>query len=214
MNNLSFFMELPLFKNLSAAELNELLPRIISRQEDYQKGETVFDQGSSIHEIGIIESGELIGRNYDLMGHASVIARMGRGDIFGESYAYLTNSTLFVSVAAVKNSHVIFLDATAMKEVNNSILNTNYISIIAKKNVALTRKMNCVTPKSIRERLMAYLETERNIHQSNSFDIDFNRQELADYLLVDRSSLSHELSLMQKEGLITFKKNHFKINQV
>lgn len=214
MNDLSFLGDVSLFKDIPEDQLRDLLKQIISREEDYQKGETIFDQGSCIHEIGIIESGELIGSNYDLMGHANVIARMGRGDIFGESYAYLKNAALFISVAAVKASHVIFLDAERMKKANNSQLNANYISLIAKKNMALTRKMNCITPKSIRERLMAYLETERNIHHSNSFEINFNRQELADYLLVDRSSLSHELSLMQKEGLITFKKNHFKINRV
>lgn len=77
--------------------------------------------------------------------------------------------------------------------------------------VYLTRKLNAITPKSIRDRLLSYLSDQQAIHGSDVFDIPFNRQELADYLLVDRSSLSHELSLMQQEGLIRFKKNHFVI---
>lgn len=212
--DLSFFQSFSLFKGIKEKELKNLLSQIVSREQDFLKGETIFDQGESIHEMGLIESGELIGCNYDLMGHSNVIARLSRGELFGESYAYLNDVPLFVSVSAIKDSHIIFLDANRIKEVSNDLLNKNLISIIAQKNMALTRKLNCITPKSIRERLNAYLETERNIHHSNTFDIAFNRQELADYLLVDRSSLSHELSLMAKEGLITFKKNHFHINQL
>ena len=82
---------------------------------------------------------------------------------------------------------------------------------MASKNLHLSRKMSHVTPKTIRERLLSYLSYEAVKHRSREFDIPFNRQQMADYLLVERSALSKELSKMQREGMLTYRKNHFRL---
>lgn len=208
---LEFYRHMPLFQNMGAPEIREVIDNIKMTKKTYQKGETIFTQGQCINAFGVVLSGIIKGVNYDMMGHANVISRMSQGDIFGESYAYSMDVPMVVAIEVIKDCEVLFFDVASIKALNNKNLNANLITILSSKNIYLTRKLNAITPKSIRERILSYLTSQQDLHGSSSFDIPFNRQELADYLLVDRSSLSHELSLMQKEGLITFKKNHFTI---
>ncbi len=208
---MEFYRNLPLFKEMGAPELRDVLAHLQVEKRHYLKGETIFHQGECIHQIGLVVEGIVKGVNYDLMGHANVIARMERGDFFGESYALIGHVPMVVSIEVLKECEIHFFDVQAILALNNEKLNRHLINILATKNIYLTRKLNAITPKSIRDRLLSYLSDQQAIHGSDVFDIPFNRQELADYLLVDRSSLSHELSLMQQEGLIRFKKNHFVI---
>lgn len=208
--NIEALIKLPVFKGIEANELESLLGKISSREVYFQKGEQVFSQGDIIHEIGIVLEGELNGVGVDLVGHANIVAHLSAPDIFGEAYANMREPML-ISIEAQTPTHILFIDVDAMRKVNHAKLNENILMLIAMKNLQLSRKILMITPKSISERILAYLSTQAAIHHSDEFDIPFDRQQLADYLLVDRSALSHSLSVLKREGIIEYHKNHFKV---
>ena len=208
--NIEALTKLPVFKGIEANELESLLGKISSREVYFQKGEQVFSQGDIIHEIGIVLEGELNGVGVDLVGHANIVAHLSAPDIFGEAYANMREPML-ISIEAQTPAHILFIDVNAMRKVNHAKLNENILMLIAMKNLQLSRKILMITPKSISERILAYLSTQAAIHHSDEFDIPFDRQQLADYLLVYRSALSHSLSVLKREGIIEYHKNHFKV---
>ena len=208
--NIEALTKLPVFKGIEANELESLLGKISSREVYFQKGEQVFSQGDIIHEIGIVLEGELNGVGVALVGPANIVAHLSAPDIFGEAYANMREPML-ISIEAQTPAHILFIDVDAMRKVNHAKLNENILMLIAMKNLQLSRKILMITPKSISERILAYLSTQAAIHHSDEFDIPFDRQQLADYLLVDRSALSHSLSVLKREGIIEYHKNHFKV---
>lgn len=139
------------------------------------------------------------------------------GDIFGESYAIRTNCALEVSLYAEQNSTVLYLNVSKMMtlcsracEFHNQ-LTRNLLSVLAERNFQLGQKLEHMTKRTTREKLLSYLSSEARRSGSSSFDIPFNRQQLADYLSVDRSAMSNELCHLRDEGLISFQKNHFTV---
>jgi CRP-like cAMP-binding protein len=208
MNIIGEMHHFDLFSSLEDHQIEEILSLLSGRIECYEKNEIVFNQGETVHEIGLVLEGELIGISYDLLGHSNIYAHIDTYDYFGESYA-LIHHDLKLDVMAVTKTRVLFLDGNKIMDVHYPAFIKNLMHLLASKNVALSNKINTIAPKSMRERLMNYLYMQIKIHDNFVFDIPFNRQQLADYLLVDRSSLSHELSLMKQEGLLDFKKNHF-----
>ena len=207
--NIELLTKLPVFKGIEAKELENLLERISSREAYFEKGEQVFSQGDTIHEIGVL-AGELNGVGVDLVGHANIGAHLSAPDIFGEAYANMREPML-ISIVAQTSAHILFIDVDMMRKVNHAKLNENILMLIAMKNLQLSRKILMITPKSISERILAYLSTQAALHHSDEFDIPFDRQQLADYLLVDRSALSHSLSVLKRDGIIDYHKNHFKV---
>ena len=137
------------------------------------------------------------------------------GEIFGEVFALAKVSPNNILVETSQNSKILFLDLTnfSIDNENNSneILKflSNIFKISLKKNILFTEKLEHITKKTIREKIISYLSTEALKNRSNSFFIKFDRQELADYLFVERSALSRELSSMKKDGLIEYNKNYF-----
>lgn len=110
------------------------------------------------------------------------------------------------------NSFGLVISGSVNIEYNDIFGNTNIIAVLAGKNIRLSRKINDITPKTIRERLISYLSSQAVKQESNYITIPFNRQQLADYLCVDRSAMSNELSKMRRDGLLTFDRNMFKLN--
>ncbi len=172
----------------------------------YKKGEIILSSGTKTDCLGIVVSGSVAIVNDDLWGNRSVLNHLGKGQVFAETYAYL-NEPLLVSVQANEDTEILFVQ---IKNASEKLVR-NLLNISNKKSLALSMRMFHTAHKTVRSRVLAYLDTVSTQKSSKEFDIQFNRQQLADYLSVDRSALSNELSKMQSEGLISFRKNHFKI---
>ena len=212
-----FLKNLPLFHNLTENELKELLTPDIAHKRTYQKGETVLYEGEPVRNIGIVRSGRVIIELSDIWGNNSVIGGVEKGGIFAEAYACVPGSVMLQHVTADENSEILFIDIGGLLETDGIKSGAqfkfvkNLLTACASKNLKLSSRMLNITPKTIRARLMSYFSECVKIKGSCAFDISYDRKQLADYLGVDRSALSAELSEMQKEGLLRYKKNRFEI---
>ena len=149
------------------------------------------------------------------MGNRNIISKVLPAQIFAESFACTPGSHLYVSIVAEEPCKILLLNLKRVLHTCSSscvfhhIIIRNLLSEIAKKNIQLNEKLIHMAQRTTREKLLSYLSAERNRHNSTVFDIPYNRQQLADYLSVDRSAMSNELCKMRDEGLIEFNKNHF-----
>ncbi len=215
MENIDFLMKLPIFYNLKKDEIVNILKFFSYSKEDFEKNNFIFEIGKPISKIGIILSGEINIIKEDFWGNRNILNKFKSGEIFGEVFALAKVSPNNILVETSQNSKILFLDLTnfSIDNENNSseILKflSNIFKISLKKNILFTEKLEHITKKTIREKIISYLSTEALKNRSNSFFIKFDRQELADYLFVERSALSRELSSMKKDGLIEYNKNYF-----
>ena len=153
----------------------------------------------------------------DVWGNAMILGEARPGDLFGEVYACAGVEHLEVSVMAKTDTKVLFLDIQKVLTVcsNGCEFHTqiirNLLSSIATRTLAMTRKVEHMSQKSLRDKVLSYLSSEAVKAGSNEFKISFNRQQLAEYLSVDRSALSSELGKMRDEGILEFWKNEFKL---
>lgn len=204
-----------LFDGLLVEEIEKAVECLGGREEAYYKGETVFAAGEPAKGLGLVVLGSVQVQRFDIWGNQSILEHITPGQVFGEAYACLPDELMNVSVNAVEESKVLMLDAGRVLHPCSQgchfhqRLLENLVKTMARKNLNLTRKMNHITHRTIRQRLMSYLSYQAQVSGSYTFAIPFDRQRLADYLSVDRSALSAELSRMQKEGMITYKKNRF-----
>lgn len=215
MKNIDFLMKLPIFYNLKKDEIINILKFFSYSKEEFEKNNFIFEIGKPISKIGIILSGEINIIKEDFWGNRNILNKFKSGEIFGEVFALAKVSPNNILVETSQNSKILFLDLTnfSIDNENNSneILKflSNIFKISLKKNILFTEKLEHITKKTIREKIISYLSTEALKNRSNSFFIKFDRQELADYLFVERSALSRELSSMKKDGLIEYNKNYF-----
>ena len=155
----------------------------------------------------------------DFWGNRTILANIEPGELFGEAFSCAGLDKLPVSVLAVQDSEVLMIDyrkiitTCSSSCVFHTALIHNMLRILADKNVMLTQKMELLTKNTTREKLLAYLSLQAQQAGSTKFNIPFNRQGLADYLSVDRSAMSAELSKMQKDGVLVYKKNRFELLQ-
>ncbi|MDY5836479.1 MAG: Crp/Fnr family transcriptional regulator [Eubacteriales bacterium] len=189
------------------------------QEHSFDKGELILAAGDQITHMGLILSGRVNIEINNLWGGRSILNKLGQGEIFGESYA-ITGDPLVVEAVAIDNSRILMIDIAGLFQGHHadaswhSKLLRKVLLLSAHKNVALSKRAFQLSSKKIRGRLDAYLSAQALETGQMKFDIPFNRQELADYLNVDRSALSKELTCMRNEGLIEFNKNHFKILQI
>ena len=198
----------PLFKNIDEEELSALLFHLSPLEKTYHKGEYLFYSNDVIHSIAILMDGELTIQSDDVWGNRSILNIIGPGDIFAEAYA-LREDKILNDVVANKESTVIFLDIKKVLSSQNLTLFTNLLTTLARKNAALVRKLDCLSKRTTREKILYYLSFEAQRIGSFSFTIAFNREQLASFLSVDRAALSRELSKLRDEGLMEYRKNHF-----
>lgn len=205
----------PLFAGTTEEEIKQMLTCLKAVERNYKKGETIYCAGDVTTEIGLVLSGSVLIENVDAWGNCSVLDKVGEGRIFAESYACVPGERLMVNVTAQEPAGILFLDVTKMLQIcpnacsYHQKLLKNLLSVSARKNLRLSRRIFNTSSKSIRGRLLSYLSYESMQHAGSEFDISYNRQQLADYLSVNRSALSKELGKMQKEGLIRVERNHF-----
>lgn len=216
-NKFETLKAMDLFKGIEETELRPLLACLSAEMAHYERGQTIFYSGENPKRFGAVLSGEVQIVKDDYYGNRSILAKIGAGNLFGEAFACTEIKALPVSVIATADSDLLFIDcqrlATPCAEACafHGRLIQNMLNIVALKNIALTQKMEFTSKRTTREKLVAYLSAEAKKAGSSRFHIPFNRQELADYLFVERSAMSAELSKLRDDGVLKFSKNEFEL---
>lgn len=204
-----------LFGGITENDLAVMLDCLKAREASFSRGQFIYREGDVIQEAGIVMSGQVHVLQEDFWGNCNIVSVMQRGDIFGEVYACLGNEKLRVSICAETDCRIFFINLRKAMHVCQSTclfhqkLVENMVYSIARKNLGLTAKIQHTSRRSIREKVLSYLSEESRKNESNYFAIPFTRQQMADYLAVDRSALSKELAKMKEEGIIEFERNQF-----
>ena len=207
----------PVFFGMSDDELKGLLECFNARIRKYEKDEMIIRQGDMISNIYLILEGGVNIEKDSYWGRRIIISRLGKNDNLALSFVGSKDVESSVDAIAVEDTLVLVLSyakCTSMCQnacTRHKVLINNLFQILSKENIELIQKIENVSQKTIRDKLMTYLSNEAMKNHSNRFEIQFNRQDLADYLNVDRSAMSFELSKLQKEGLISYNKNRFEL---
>lgn len=205
----------PLFEGASADDIATMAACLGARERSYPKGSFVYRRGDTTREMGVVLSGAVRVERTDLWGATTVLSHAAAGETFAEAYACIAGEPMLVDVIAVEDAAIAFLDVGRIAApccegcACHRAAATNLLAILARKNLGLSRRAFHVAPKTIRGKLLSYLSDQAALAESRSFDIPFDRQELADYLGVDRSALSAELGRMRDDGLLSTRKSHF-----
>lgn len=213
------FMKASLFEGIEEKDIPSMLSCLSARKKSFKKGAFIFFSGEKIEVVGLVLCGSVHIIKEDFWGNRTMIGEAGPGQLFGEVYACLAAEELGVSIISAEDTEILFLDVKKIVGVCTSSccfhtrLIRNLLSIIAQKNLALTRKMEHMSKKTTREKLLSYLSFQSMTNNSSSFEIPFNRQQLAEYLAVDRSAMSKELCRLRDEGMLTFRKNKFHLKE-
>jgi len=217
MNEFILQVKTPLFDGILPMDLKTMLGCIGYHIAAYGKGEIVAFEAENLRHIGIVLSGAVDMIKEDLWGNRTMLVRMRKDELFGETFVCGLSSTSVVTFAVSEAAQILFLP---FDRVMNSCTNTcvfhhqlieNMVRVIAMKNLELMRKVEVVSKKNLREKILAYLSLQAQLHESRYFEIPLGRIELADYLCADRSALTRELSKMREEGLIDYDKNMFRV---
>ncbi|MCI6153061.1 Crp/Fnr family transcriptional regulator [Fusobacterium perfoetens] len=205
-----------LFYSLNDKEIEILFECLQVKIKDFDKEKYIFKSGDKISEIGLVLSGKVHIINEDYWGNRNIIYEIKESEIFGEAFA-CTQNILPVSVISIQKSKVMFIDFNRITKTCSftasvrEILIRNLAIILSKNNIILTSKIEHMSKRNTREKLLSYLSEQANIAKSSKFSIPFNRQQLADYLCIDRSAMSSELSKLKSEGIIKYKKEQFEL---
>jgi len=206
-----------LFRGINESDLRAMMTCLSPWERCYRKGETIIAEGVETDAVGVVLSGRVIIEHSDLWGTNSILGNVDPGGVFAETYACIPGETTLIHVTAAEDSRVLYLNVGKILTtcsnacVFHARLIKNLLSVCAIKSLQLSSRIIHTTSKSIRGRLLSYLSDMAKKSGSLSFNIPFNRQQLADYLGVDRSTMCNELSKMQKEGMIRYERNSFVI---
>lgn len=206
-----------LFSGVGEEDISTMLSCLGARLIRYKKGEYVLRQGEHLSDILVLAQGSLYIQRDDYWGNRSILGHIGAGEIFGEAYAAPESGPLLNDVIAVEDSAVLFFDVKRVISTCPSacrfhtMVVQNLFYVISEKNRSLVRKLDHMSKRTTRGKLISYLSEESRKQNSESITIPFNRQQLADYLSVDRSAMSGELCRMRDEGLLEFEKNRFRL---
>ena len=207
----------PLFYGIEEEDLLRMLTCFGAKQEFFDKKYTIFAEGSHAKHMGILLSGEAQIVQFDYYGNKSILSNIAPSEMFAEAFACAEVESLPVAVIATEPSEVLFVDCDHILHTcsNNcgfhQQLIYNLVKDLAAKSITFHQKVEVTSKRTTREKLMTYLTQESRRAGSNVFEIPFDRQELADYLEVDRSGLSAEIGKLKKEGLIDCQKNRFEL---
>ena len=197
---------LPLFRGIAAGELPALLDRSSAREVRFAKGELLLHRGETPRSLGLVLEGGVHIIREDFWGNRSIVGLAGPGELFAESYA-LAGKPLAVSVLAATDGRALFLDAGHLSQ----RLSANLLALLAEKNLMLTEKMRHMARRTTREKLLSYLSAQALRAGTAEFAIPWDRQQLADCLAGDRSAMSAALGKLRDEGVLEFRKNHFRL---
>lgn len=204
-----------LFSGISDTEISAMLNCLQAKLLTFQKGDYVFREGEHIDNITVLVEGKLLVQHVDFWGNRNIVNIIRVGEMFGEAYVAPESGSLLNDVIAEEDSAVIFFDVRRILTVCStacrfhSMVIQNLFFAISEKNRKLVQKIGHMAKRSTRAKLLSYLSEETKRQNSSHFTIPFTRQQLADFLCVDRSAMSNELCKMRDEGLLQFDKNQF-----
>ena len=207
-----------IFSGMDETEVKEAILFFHAEEKPFRKGQVIFHAGKKTSSMGLVLEGSVTIESNDLWGNRTILSHVASGQFFAETYALLKTEPMLVDVRANEKSRILFLNIGNLNDTSISSpwqakLIRNLLMISVQKNLHLSGRSFHTASKSIRGRVMSYLNTVSLQKKSTSFDIPFDRQQLADYLNVERSALSKELGKMQRDGIITTRKNYFEIMQ-
>lgn len=209
----------PLFEGIPADKLPGLLDCLQAQRRSFGKGETIFAAGQPASQVGVVLTGEVQLWQEDFFGNRTIYNRFGPGEIFGEVYAFSVSSHAPASAVAVQPTEALLIDRARLLGRGGCVgpyhlpLVENLTELLAKRGLYLSEKLSVLSRRTLREKLLAYLSQQARQAGKCRFVIPYSRQELADYLAVDRSALSKELSRMRQEGLVDYRRNEFSLHK-
>lgn len=213
--DISILKQVSLFHLMDKAEIEKLLSCLSFHTQTYKKNEIIILAGSFINEIGVVLVGNALIVKEDFWGNRAVISEVPPASIFGEMYACNPGDPFEVSVIANEDCTILYLSVDKIITTCplacsfHKTLIQNLIQDMSRKNRKLMKKVEHMSKRTTREKILSYLSNISSSCDASSFTIPFNRQELADYLSVDRSALSNELSKLKEEGILDYRKNQF-----
>ena len=205
-----------IFSGMSDSEAEAAMKALAVAEHSFAKDEIILHAGDMTDVMGLVLEGSVRIESNDVWGNRTILSHAEAGQVFAETYALLKDEPMLVDAVANQASRVLLLNIGSIGRANDSSawmlkLISNMLSISMRKNLMLSGRIFHTAPKNIRGRVTSYLNSVSLQTGSDEFDIPFDRQQLADYLNVERTALSKELGKMQNDGLIQVKKNHFKL---
>jgi len=203
---------------MNDGEIKAILGCIGAYTENAPKGNYIFRAGDSTDVMGLVLSGSVFIIQEDVWGHRNIMAKCHPGEFFGEIYAAKPGSILNISVIAEEDSTVLMMNVKRLMATCSSAcdhhqrLVRNLVGVLANKVMTFNEKITHISKRSTREKILSYLSHESQRQGSLNFDIPFNRQELADYLCVERAAMTVEISKLQREGVLKTNRNHFELS--
>lgn len=214
---LNLLKKCPLFLDVTEESIIPMLECLEAKMDIFNKNFTILSEGTPAKYIGIVLSGSVRITRTDYYGNRSILGNICEGELFSEAFACIQMTSMPVSVIANEKSEIIFIDCshilhTCQKDCpHHQQLVYNLMKVLASKTVMFQQKIEIISKRTTREKLLTYLTICAKKNNKNSFKIPFNRQELADYLEVDRSGLSAEISKLRKENILECNRNYFKL---
>ena len=205
----------PLFTGIGFGEFENIFKCLSIKTVDYQKDEVILLSGDPVNYVGIILSGSVQIIKEDIDGRITILTELGVSELFAEVFACAGIIYSPVTVLAVENTEILFMDykkiitSCSSACLYHTRLIENMLKLVAHKNLMLNQKIEILSKRTTRDKLLTFFDTQRGM--AKKFTIPYNREELAHYLCVDRSAMSNELCKMRDEGLIEFHKNTFEI---
>ncbi len=212
---LSVLRSSQLFSGVSEDELTAVLSCLDVREENFPRDVFLLRAGDTAESIGLVLSGNVLVIQEDIWGNRNILSKTGPGQTFAAAYACAPGAALNVSVMAETPVTAMFLNVKRIMNVcpsacpHHSRIIRNLLGELAEKNLRLGEKLTHMGQRTTRSKIMSYLSAEAQRRGICEFDISFSRQQLADYLGVERSGLSLELGKMKNDGLLDFRKSHF-----
>lgn len=207
----------PFFNGMRDEEILSILHCVQASTVARPRGAYILRAGDTTEVMGLVLSGSVLILQEDLWGHRNILSKCTAGDFFGEPYAATSGAVLNINAVAEDDCTLLFLNVKRLLTScptacdHHQKLIRNLVSVLANRLLVFNDKITHVSKRSTREKLLSYLSSESVRQASLSFDIPFDRQQLADYLCVDRAAMSVELSKLQKEGILKTKRRHFEL---
>ena len=214
-NYLPLLQKSPLFASMEPQQITSVLHCVGAVVREAGAGEYILRAGDRTQAMGLLLSGSAFAVQDDLWGQRNIMGKILPPGTFAEPFAATPGAVLNVSVVASVPSKVMFLNIQRITTVcsetcpQHALLIRNLVSVLARKNLQLNDKITHMSKRRTREKLLSYLSSESLRQGSLEFDIPFDRQQLADYLCIERSAMSAELSRLQKDGLLQTERCHF-----
>ena len=215
---LSVLRMAPVFSGMSDDDIEGVLSCLGGKTAEYDKDDYILHAGDTVETVGLLLSGSVLVVKEDFWGNRNIISRIMPGQIFAESFACAPGAALSVSAVADEKCAVMWLGVRRILSTcptacpRHSRVIENLLTELARKNLLINEKLGHMSQRTTRKKLLSYLSEEARRHGSAEFTIQFDRQQLADYLSVERSAMSAELSHLRSEGLLEYDRNRFRLS--